>query len=287
MASKLAGERTAKVAAATRAYVTLLAGDDGESFKAVVRLAESLRMVGAEYPLAVAVLPRVPESHRDMLASQGCIVREVEPVYPRGNQCAMASRYVVNCSKLRVWEFVEYERMVYLDAGIHVLENIDELFELEKGHFYAAELDPPYFNSGMFVHEPNVVTATALLDALRVTPPASFLEQDLLSMFFKDQYKPIPLDHNLVQAMLLGHTEDLQLQKSVSLWGEKLPQFGCWLTAKAAVFAPQNLLAMATIAASSAAVGVIHNAANPAICFGFYTVFIAAIATITIKLRGM
>ena len=109
-------------------------------------------------------------------------------------------------------QFVEYERMVYLDADIQVFENIDELFELEKGHFYAvmdcfcektwshtpqykigycqqcpdkvawptAELGPPpplYFNAGMFVHEPSMATAKALLDTLRVTPPTPFAEQ--------------------------------------------------------------------------------------------------------------
>ncbi|TVU43066.1 hypothetical protein EJB05_09502, partial [Eragrostis curvula] len=185
-------------------------------------------------------------------------------------------------------KFVEYERMVYLDAGIHVLENIDELFELDKGHFYAAKLGLPYSNTGMFVHEPSMVTAAALLDAHRVTPPTSFLEeQDFMNMFFKDQYKPIPLDHNLVQAMLLGHTEDQQLEKSVLPWEEKLTRFGRWLTAKVAVLARQNPSAMATLAASSAAVGVITSAANPAICFGFYTVFLAGTATITISLRGM
>ncbi|TVU00934.1 hypothetical protein EJB05_53622, partial [Eragrostis curvula] len=219
------------------------------------------------------------QCHRDILVSKGCIVREVDPVYhPPGNQfAAMASHY----SKLRVWEFVDYERMVYLDANIQVLGNIDELLDLEKGHFYAAKLDPPYL---MFVHEPSAVTAKALLDALRVMPPTSFTEQDFLNMSFKDQYKPIPHDRNLVQAMLLGHTRDV----SKSSWGEMLPQFGRWLTAKAAVFARQNPSAMATLAASSAAVGVINDsAANPAMCFGFYMAFIAAIATITISLRGI
>jgi inositol 3-alpha-galactosyltransferase len=78
---------------------------------------------------------------------------------------------------------VEYERMVYLDAGIHVLANIDELFDLEEGHFYAAELGGPppaarYFDAGtMFVHEPSAATAEALLHALRVARPKSFPEQ--------------------------------------------------------------------------------------------------------------
>ncbi|EAZ26716.1 hypothetical protein OsJ_10624 [Oryza sativa Japonica Group] len=224
---QLAGKMTAKAAAAvkpaTRAYVTFLAGD-GDYWKGVVGLAKGLRKVGSAYPLVVAVLPDVPESHRRILISQGCIVREIEPVYPPENQTQFAmAYYVINYSKLRIWEFVEYERMVYLDADIQVFDNIDELFELPKGHFYAvmdcfcektwshtpqyqigycqqcpdkvawptAELGPPpalYFNAGMFVHEPSMATA-------------------------KEQYKPIPLIYNLVLAMLWRHPENVQLEK--------------------------------------------------------------------------
>jgi inositol 3-alpha-galactosyltransferase len=107
---------------------------------------------------------------------------------------------------------VEYERMVYLDADIQVFDNVDELFDLPKGHFYAvmdcfcektwshtpqyqigycqqcpdkvkwpaAEMGPPpalYFNAGMFVHEPSMATAKALLDTLRVSPTTPFAEQ--------------------------------------------------------------------------------------------------------------
>ncbi|RZR86080.1 hypothetical protein BHM03_00013176 [Ensete ventricosum] len=62
----------------SRAYVTFLAGD-GDYVKGAVGLAKGLRKVGSAYPLVVAVLPDVPESHRHLLASQGCIVREIEP----------------------------------------------------------------------------------------------------------------------------------------------------------------------------------------------------------------
>jgi inositol 3-alpha-galactosyltransferase len=79
-------------------------------------------------------------------------------------------------------QFVEYERMVYLEPDMQVLDNIDEL---EKGSFYAVmdcycEQCPdkvswpaPYFNSGMFVHVPSVETAKALL------PPAPLAEQQV------------------------------------------------------------------------------------------------------------
>ncbi|EMS59148.1 hypothetical protein TRIUR3_24943 [Triticum urartu] len=144
---------------------------------------------------------------------------------------------------------MEYERMVYLDADIQVFDNIDHLFDLDKGSFYAVmdcfcektwshtpqykigycqqcpdrvvwperELGVPppplYFNAGMFVHEPSLATARALLDKLVVTDPTPFAEQDFLNMFFRDVYKPILPVYNLVLAMLWRHPENVQLDK--------------------------------------------------------------------------
>ncbi|PKI44539.1 hypothetical protein CRG98_035077 [Punica granatum] len=121
----------------TRAYVTFLAGN-GDYVKGVVGLMKGIRKVGSKYPLVVAILPDVPEEHRQILVDQGCIVREIEPVYPPENQTQFAmAYYVINYSKLRIWEFVEYEKMIYLDGDIQVYENIDHLFDLPDGQFYA------------------------------------------------------------------------------------------------------------------------------------------------------
>ncbi|XP_031280341.1 galactinol synthase 1-like [Pistacia vera] len=231
----------------SRAYVTFLAGD-GDYVKGVVGLAKGLRKVKTAYPLVVAVLPDVPEEHRKILESQGCIVREIEPVYPPENQTQFAmAYYVINYSKLRIWEFVEYSKMIYLDGDIQVYDNIDHLFDLPDGHFYAvmdcfcektwshtpqykigycqqrpdkvkwpAEMgEPPalYFNAGMFVFEPSLSTYDDLLETLRVTPPTPFAEQDFLNMYFKNIYKPIPLVYNLVLAMLWRHPENVELDK--------------------------------------------------------------------------
>ncbi|XP_059290516.1 galactinol synthase 1-like isoform X2 [Lycium ferocissimum] len=198
----------------TKAYVTFLAGN-GDYVKGVVGLAKGLRKVQAAYPLVVAVLPDVPEEHRRILEAQGCIVREIEPVYPPENQTQFAmAYYVINYSKLRIWEFVEYEKMIYLDGEIQVYDNIDHLFDLPDGHFYAVmdcfcektwshtpqykigycqqcpdkvkwpndneELGQPpslYFNAGMFVFEPDLDTYKDLLKTLKITPPTPFAEQ--------------------------------------------------------------------------------------------------------------
>jgi inositol 3-alpha-galactosyltransferase len=92
-----------------RAYVTFLAGN-GDYVKGVVGLAKGLRKAKSSYPLMVAILPDVPEEHRKILESQGCIVREIEPVYPPDNQTQFAmAYYVINYSKLRIWEVISYQ----------------------------------------------------------------------------------------------------------------------------------------------------------------------------------
>ncbi|KAK4751090.1 hypothetical protein SAY87_004572 [Trapa incisa] len=230
-----------------RAYVTFLAGN-GDYVKGVVGLAKGLRKVGAAYPLVVTVLPDVPEEHRRELEGQGCLVREIEPVHPPENQTHFAmAYYVINYSKLRIWEFVEYSKMIYLDGDIQVFDNIDHLFDLPEGRFYAvmdcfcektwshtpqymigycqqcpgrvwwpeAELGSrpaPYFNAGMFVFEPGLETYNDLLRTLQVTRPTPFAEQDFLNMYFREVYEPIPLVYNLVLVMLWRHPENVELE---------------------------------------------------------------------------
>jgi inositol 3-alpha-galactosyltransferase len=109
-------------------------------------------------------------------------------------------------------QFTEYEKMMYLDADIQVYANIDHLFDLPDGNFYAVmdcfcektwahtrqyrigycqqnpervpwphkQLGPPppaYFNAGMFVSQPSTITARALLSVLKMIPPTPFAEQ--------------------------------------------------------------------------------------------------------------
>lgn len=86
-----------------KAYVTFLAGN-GDYVKGVVGLAKGLRKVKSAYPLVVAILPDVPEEHQEILRSQGCVVKEILPIYPPENQVDFAmAYYVINYSKLRIW----------------------------------------------------------------------------------------------------------------------------------------------------------------------------------------
>ncbi|KAL1535018.1 glycogenin [Salvia divinorum] len=218
------------------AYVTFLAGG-GDYVKGVVCLAKGLRKVKAAYPLVVAVLPDVPEDHRNMLLNQGCILREIDPVLPPvGNKESSFARayFAVNYCKLRLWKFTEYWKMIYMDADIQVLGNMDNLFSLPSGRFYAVmdclcEMDkylcphvvpwpqelgerpPVYLNCGMFLFEPSRHTYASLLGTLRVTPPTPFAEQDFLNMFFKDIAKALHPIYNFLLPMLWRHPKYVEL----------------------------------------------------------------------------
>ncbi|KFK40785.1 hypothetical protein AALP_AA2G040600 [Arabis alpina] len=231
-----------------RAYVTLLAGN-GDYVKGVVGLVKGLRKVKSAYPLVVAMLPDVPEEHREILRSQGCILREIERVHPPGSQDAYArAYYITTYSKLGIWKFEEYNKMIFLDADIQVYDNIDDLFDLEDGYIHAvlgcycekhfshlpfysigycqycpekvmwppkmeSPPPPPYFNAGMFVFEPNPLTYESLIQTLQVTPPTPFAEQDFLNMFFEKVFKPVPPVYNFILSVLWHHPRNVDLER--------------------------------------------------------------------------
>lgn len=124
--------------------------------------------------------------------------------------------------------------MIYLDGDIQVFDNIDHLFDLEKGYFYAvmdcfcektwssspqykigycqqcpekvkwpAEMGPApplYFNAGMFVFEPSLSVYDDLLATLNITTPTSFAEQ-VASLFISLSYFSNTEEH------FLGNTQ--------------------------------------------------------------------------------
>ncbi|GLT41006.1 hypothetical protein SLA2020_150970 [Shorea laevis] len=174
-----------------RAYVTILAGN-GDDVKGVTGLAMGLKKVESKYKLVVAVLPDVPQQHRKVLHDLECIVKETGPVNPLKDQTqlAMASHADINnseiqlinikkYSKLRIWQFAEYSKMIYLEGDVQVYSNIDDLFDFNDGYIYAprqpwpeflmwpTEFGTPkpsyYFNASMFVFEPGASIFNDLL----------------------------------------------------------------------------------------------------------------------------
>lgn len=70
--------------------------------------------------------------------------------------------YTLN--KLHVWNMLDYERVIYMDADNIFFHNIDSLFKC--GHFCAVYMNPCNFHTGLFVVTPNNATYNDLLKSL-------------------------------------------------------------------------------------------------------------------------
>jgi alpha-N-acetylglucosamine transferase len=113
-----------------RAWATLLTQP---SYVVGVRaLRASLARVRSAYPLVVVVTAGIGAEDRALLAADGCLLREVEPIRPpSGLRDSYANaRFAEVWTKLAVWRLTEFERLVVLDADMLVTQDMDELFDL-------------------------------------------------------------------------------------------------------------------------------------------------------------
>lgn len=148
------------------AYVTLVTT---ESYIVGAQvLAKSLRETRTTRPIICLVTSNLSEASFRALKSDGCFdeVRLVEPLDSGDKQrLALLGRPELGCTftKIQVWNQLDLAKVVFFDADMLVIKNVDELFGREE---FSAAPDvgwPDCFNSGLFVCRPNRETYTALL----------------------------------------------------------------------------------------------------------------------------
>ncbi|KAL3154901.1 glycosyltransferase 8 [Trebouxia sp. C0009 RCD-2024] len=197
------------------AYVTLLSRD---SYAAGVKvLARSLHLAGSAFPFVCMHTAAVSQSVVEALAKEKVEMLLVEPLLPNDENSGKYKRalYADCWTKLQMWQMVQYDRIVYLDADMAVKANLDELFDLPQG-FYAVsdctagrvskqEQDncpfsgcSRYFNAGMLCLNPSqeVFQKFQNLLALGKIRTSGFAEQDFLNNYYKDSWQELPYIFN-------------------------------------------------------------------------------------------
>ncbi len=108
-----------------------------------------------------------------------------------------------NFCKLRLWQLEEYGTVVFLDADVIVLRNIDKLFDYPEfsaaPNVYESLADFHRLNSGVFVAKPSAETFERMLVAL--DRPDAFwrrTDQTFLESFFPD-WHGLPVTMNMLQ----------------------------------------------------------------------------------------
>ncbi|EKX41393.1 hypothetical protein GUITHDRAFT_112607 [Guillardia theta CCMP2712] len=125
-------------------------------------LAKCLRHVGATRYLVALVGPLLDMNDEQRLKAAGLITRRVEDIQIFEIVELLDRPYFnTTFNKLHVFGlFDEYDKVVFLDADVLVLKNIDELFDVDisTGYPFAAapEIMPPdRFNTGVLVVAPS------------------------------------------------------------------------------------------------------------------------------------
>jgi glycogenin len=204
-----------------RAYVTLLSTES--YLPGVLALHESLKRTGTPYPFATAVSAHIPREFDDVLERAGVIVRRIP------ESTAIPKEMIENnghwghtFDKVHLFGLSEFEKLVYVDSDMIVLENMDELFD--KPHMSAVPAgllvhkDWTRLNGGLLVIEPE----EGLADGIFATLPQALAEvaamgvtasgdQDLLNAYYPN-WRTTPelqLDqgYNMFQCYLDLHIE--------------------------------------------------------------------------------
>ncbi len=137
-------------------YVSILT-TDSYLFGALV-LWKSLNDTKPKYPFHLLVTPNLSDETMTLLDKSGIKTIKIDPIKNPILNDPKDRRYY-NYSKLNMWSLTQFDKIVYLDADMVVMHNIDELFtkpNLSSTNAGGAlHKDWKQLNSGLIVLEPS------------------------------------------------------------------------------------------------------------------------------------
>lgn len=206
-----------------KAYATTLCNGEGY-LPGVEALGSSLAASGTREARVVMVTPEIRPVTRDRLSEQGWTIREVLPIEnPNPSTQQMLPRFGAAYTKLRAWELVDFDRVVFLDADTIVLQNVDDLFDRPE---VAAAPDfflPDRFSSGVMVLEPRSATFDRMVSALSAAPSYDGGDQGFLNVFFAGWYA-MPVEHRLPVGYNLAHFIYQFMRAHPAAWEKLRPE---------------------------------------------------------------
>ena len=137
-----------------QAYVTLLSSKN--YIDAVAILALSLQIANSKYPLLVAITEEIFSIELEqLLKNLNCKIKIIKSLeYSLITKKKYNNQAVLNtASKIQIFDFKEWDKLIYLDSDALILKNIDELFKKPDGSMIYID-NQPYGFTGLFIIEP-------------------------------------------------------------------------------------------------------------------------------------
>ncbi|XP_024029388.1 UDP-glucuronate:xylan alpha-glucuronosyltransferase 2 isoform X3 [Morus notabilis] len=142
------------------AYATVLHSSEAYVCGAIT-LAQSLRRSGTDRDLILLIDNSISAEKRAALASAGWQILVITRIRNPNAEKGAYNEY--NYSKFRLWQLTDYDKIVFVDADIIVLRNLDLLFHFPQ--ITAAGNDFSLFNSGIMVLEPSNCTFKVFMES--------------------------------------------------------------------------------------------------------------------------
>lgn len=144
------------------AYATVLHSSDTYVCGAIT-LAQSLLKTKTDRDLLLLHDKLIPEEKLKALMAAGWKLHEIKRI--RNPRAENGSYNEYNYSKFRLWQLTYYQKIIFIDADIIVLRNLDLLFYFPE--MSATGNDGSIFNSGIMVIRPSKCTFKTLMDKRR------------------------------------------------------------------------------------------------------------------------
>ncbi|XP_065881851.1 putative UDP-glucuronate:xylan alpha-glucuronosyltransferase 3 isoform X2 [Euphorbia lathyris] len=174
-----------------------------------IAAAQSIRMTGSTRDLVILVDETISEYHRGGLEAAGWKVHTIQRI--RNPKAERDAYNEWNYSKFRLWQLTDYDKIIFIDADLLILRNIDFLFEMPE--ISAIGNNATLFNSGVMVVEPSNCTFQLLMDHINEIESYNGGDQGYLNEIFTWWHR-IPKHMNFLKHFWEGDEEEKKEMKT-------------------------------------------------------------------------
>ncbi|KAK3006029.1 hypothetical protein RJ639_016308, partial [Escallonia herrerae] len=182
-----------------------------------IAAARSIRMAGSTRDLVILVDETITEYYRSGLELAGWKIRIIQRI--RNPKAEKDAYNEWNYSKFRLWQLTDYDKIIFIDADLLILRNIDFLFGMPQ--ISATGNNGTLFNSGVMVIEPSNCTFQLLMDHINEIESYNGGDQGYLNEIFTWWHR-IPKHMNFLKNFWIGDEEEIK-QKKTRLFGANPP----------------------------------------------------------------
>lgn len=182
-----------------------------------IAAAQSIRMVGSTRDLVILVDETISTYHRTGLEAAGWKVRIIQRI--RNPKAEPEAYNEWNYSKFRLWQLTDYDKIIFIDADLLILRNIDFLFAMPE--ISATGNNGSLFNSGVMVVEPSNCTFQLLMDHINEIESYNGGDQGYLNEIYTWWHR-IPRHMNFLKHFWIGDEEEKKEMKT-RLFGSDPP----------------------------------------------------------------